>query len=382
MSAVLICLCWTTGLAHAAGPEIRPVSDGGKVIAFEAAGLPDGRLSELKKLAADDPSWSRVLAVYVGKEEGGKELPPMLGSYSLHRTAVRFTPKFPLRPGLSYCVVFYPPPARMADSPARYEKIFAIPAAARGAPAKIVAIYPSGSVLPENQLRLYVHFSVPMSRGEAYEHLQLLKADGEPVDLPFLEIGEELWDTSGKRLTLLIDPGRIKRGLKPREEAGPVLEAAGKYTLVIRKGWRDETGHSLAADFTKKFTAGPPIEKALETSAWKVAPPAAGSRGPLAVRFPWALDRALLERTITVKSASGKSVAGTIEINDNEHTWLFHPDQPWAPGKHELVVDTTLEDGAGNRIGRAFEVDVLTPVEKQVVAEFVRLSFEVAQPRK
>jgi hypothetical protein len=99
-----------------------------------------------------------------------------------------------------------------------------------------VQVYPTSSKLPENHLRFYVHFSAPMSRGEAYEHLRLLRKNGEPVYLPFLEIGEELWDKSGMRLTLLFDPGRVKRGLKPREENGPVLEEGEEYTLVIEPG--------------------------------------------------------------------------------------------------------------------------------------------------
>ena len=50
---------------------------------------------------------------------------------------------------------------------------------------------------------------------------------------PFLELDEELWSPDGTRFTLIFDPGRIKRGLKPREEVGPVLEAGKSYSLVI-----------------------------------------------------------------------------------------------------------------------------------------------------
>jgi hypothetical protein len=356
-----------TALCAAAESPIRAVADkDGKIVAFEGTGLPANALVGLDKAAADDPVWSRMFAAYVGKKPGLPEVPPMLGTYSLHDTNVRFTPKFPLRPGLSYCVEYFPPPAREIDSPARYELVFTIPAAARGEAAKITAVYPSADVLPENQLRFYVHFSAPMSRGEAYSHLKLLKEDGEPVDLPFLEIGEELWDTSGKRLTLLIDPGRIKRGLKPREESGPVLEDGHKYTLVITAGWRDESGQPLAADFTKKFAAGPPIEKAIDPKEWKIMPPASGTREPLVLRLPRPLDHALLERTINVHDAAGKRVLGEVSITYHERCWFFRPEQPWTAGQHELVIDTTLEDLAGNRIGRAFEVDELPPVDKFV----------------
>jgi hypothetical protein len=365
-------------LCAAAESPIRAVADkDGKIIGFEGVGLPAATIPHLEKRAADDPAWSDMFAVHVGKKPGRPDVPPMLGTYSIDGTNVRFTPKFPLKPGLSYCVEFFPPPAREIDSPARYEQVFAIPALPRGEPAKITAVYPSADVLPENQLRFYVHFSAPMSRGEAYSHLKLLKEDGEPVDLPFLEIGEELWDTSGRRLTLLIDPGRIKRGLKPREEAGPVLESGHKYTLVITAGWRDESGQPLAADFIKKFAAGPPVEKAIDPKQWKIAPPAAGKRQLLGLRFPQPLDHGLLQRTIQVHDAAGKRVPGEISLAHQERSWFFSPEQPWTSGAYELVIDTALEDLAGNRIGRPFEVDELPPIDKTVVAEFFRLPFEV-----
>ena len=77
---------------------------------------------------------------------------------------------------------------------------------------KVAAVYPSKSALPENQLKFYVHFCAPMSRGEAYERIHLSNERGEEVEFPFLELGEELWDDSGTRFTLFFDPGRIKLG--------------------------------------------------------------------------------------------------------------------------------------------------------------------------
>ena len=68
-----------------------------------------------------------------------------------------------------------------------------------------------------------------MSRGHIYDHIRLLDAQGAPVELPFLEIDEELWNAEMTRLTLFIDPGRIKRGVKPLEEIGPSL-VAGQTT--------------------------------------------------------------------------------------------------------------------------------------------------------
>jgi hypothetical protein len=146
---------------------------------------------------------------------------------------------------------------------------------------------------------------------------------------------------------------------------------------VVDKSWRDATGQPLAAPFEKRFKAGPMIDAAVDHKQWRISPPAAGTREPLVVTFPRPLDRALLEWTITVEGTAGKSVAGDVAVADEERRWEFRPEQPWAAGDYSLVVDTTLEDSAGNNLTRPFEVDVFRPVEKQIVAEYVRLPFRV-----
>ncbi len=87
-------------------------------------------------------------------------------------------------------------------------------------------IYPTSSELPENLLKFYIHFSQPMSRGQAYRHIKLLKADGKAVDGAYLEIGEELWDASSTRFTLLLEPGRIKRGSSRARKTVPFWRRA------------------------------------------------------------------------------------------------------------------------------------------------------------
>ena len=65
------------------------------------------------------------------------------------------------------------------------------------------------------------------------------------------------------------------------------------------------------------------------------------------VTFPRPLDYALLQRTIKVAG-----VAGKVEVARGETEWRFTPDAPWIAGPHELIVETSLEDLAGNRVGR------------------------------
>jgi hypothetical protein len=240
-------------------------------------------------------------------------------------------------------------------------------------------VYPSRNLLPENQLKFYLHFSAPMSRGESYRHVHLLDAAGKPIELAFLQLYEELWDPQGRRFTLFIDPGRIKRGLKPREDLGPVLEEGKSYTLVIDADWPDAEGKPLQGEFRKAFRTGPPDEQCPDPKAWQVQPPAAGTPSPLTVTFPKPLDHALLHRLLQVTDAQGQAVAGKVTVSDEETRWQFTPEEPWKPGTYQLQVGTALEDLAGNSVARPFEVDVFHPVQSKVTAETVRLPFQVGR---
>ncbi|MBW3597948.1 MAG: Ig-like domain-containing protein, partial [Planctomycetes bacterium] len=194
---------------------------------------------------------------------------------------------------------------------------------------------------------------------------------------PFLELGEELWNGAGTRFTLFFDPGRIKRGLKPREEMGPVLEEGKPYTLIVSADWPDADGQPLAEDYQKSFHAVAPDDEQPDPKKWRVVAPAAGSRTPLEVRFAEPLDHAMLLRVLNVFNSAGGAVEGEIEVADYETRWRFIPAKPWVRGDYRLVVDTALEDSAGNSIRKPFEVDITRPFEKNVKPDTVSLPFSV-----
>jgi hypothetical protein len=241
----------------------------------------------------------------------------------------------------------------------------------------VTAIYPTRATQPENLLRFYIHFSAPMSRGEAYRHIRLLDASGQPINDPFLELEEELWSGDGRRFTLLFDPGRIKRGLKPREELGPVLMAGRSYALVVDPGWLDAEGHPLKAGLRKVFRTGPADATSPDPKTWTVRAPSPETRGPLEVGFPEPLDRALLDRLIAVRDASERPVTGSVSVSDEETLWRFTPEAPWKPGAYRLVIGTELEDVAGNSVARPFEVDEVRPISRRIATETVTLPFRI-----
>src|SRR5262249_25053594 len=153
--------------------------------------------------------WEPIFAVYVereGKDRTGQ--PALLGSYRVEGDALRFEPRFPLSRGVKYRAVFNPAklPSREGSKDKPIEVVLHLPK--KETPPTVVAqIYPTSDKLPENQLKFYLHFSAPMSRGESYEHIRLLDEKDKVIEKAFLELGQELWDGEYKRFTLLIDPG-------------------------------------------------------------------------------------------------------------------------------------------------------------------------------
>ena len=89
------------------------------------------------------------------------------------------------------------------------------------------------------------------------------------------------------------------------------------------------------------------------------------------------MDRALAERVIRAIHGSGAPVEGKASLEDQERRWNFVPSAPWHPGTYQLVVETTIEDLAGNNIGKPFDVDLFESVQRRVTNSTVRLPFEV-----
>lgn len=309
--------------------------------------------------ASGDPA--AVFSVHVGMSET-----PMLGEYEVAGDAILFHPGFPLSSGVSYRAVFRPPGA------AKIEIIFDGPAPPAGPKTRVAQVYPTADLVPENTLKLYIVFSAPMSLGEAWKNLKLLDDKGRAVDLPFLEIRQELWNPESTRLTVLFTPGRIKRGLVPNLEDGPPLRAGASYSLTIGEGWLDARGLPLGSGLTKNFRVAAADRTPPEPKHWKITAPKAGTRDPVQLDFGKSMDYALLLRLVSLPG-----VTGTVEIGPLERVWRFTPEQPWKAGDHKIEIDTALEDLSGNGVGRAFDIDVFEKVTKTIERKTVSLPFRV-----
>ncbi len=293
-------------------------------------------------------------------------VPSVLGECSVEGQRLIFRPRFGLMPGQVYRAEFL---SSLSDQPTSHA-IIQLPKANVSVPTRVVAIYPSATELPQNLLKFYLHFSAPMEQGNVYRYIDLSIENGEKLAFPFLELAEELWDPTGTRLTLLLDPGRVKRGLVPREEDGAIFEIGKTYRLTIRAEWPDAHGMPLDAVSSKRFTVIGEDYEQPNPIHWKVIPPTSSvlatknGTNPIAaanrleVYFPEPLDHALLSRCLVVVDSNGQTIQGEIAIVDKERRWLFTPRSPWNNGEYTLQINTLLEDLAGNSIARPFEVDL------------------------
>jgi hypothetical protein len=233
--------------------------------------------------------------------------------------------------------------------------VVSLPAEVLSASTVVEAVYPAGDVIPENVLRMYVQFSAPMGQQGGLDQVVLLDKNGREVPDALLPLDTELWNGERTRFTLFFDPGRVTRDILPNRQMGRPLQAGETITLVVKKDWLDARGVPLASEFRRAYRVGAADERPLDTSAWRVASPAAGTREPLIVTFPEALDHGLLQRALGVARA-GTGVPGDVQVEDEATRWRFAPRDVWQAGEYTLVVLPILEDVAGNRIGRAFEV--------------------------
>jgi hypothetical protein len=358
------------GLLLLAGCARGPAVDGdGPVIQIKEIDQPPGHVFEVSGPMVDGPRLG--LTVHVVTKDGPSEL-AMVGRYDTEANRIVFTPRYPLTAGLRYRAIYRAPGLA---SPVTADIELPRPVIE---PTTIVEhIYPSADVLPENLLRFYVQFSAPMARGDVYKHVHLIDDQGKEIVLPFLELDEEFWDPAQQRFTLFFDPGRIKRGVKPREDLGPALEEGRAYRLVIDRDWQDARGAPLKASYVKQFKVVAPDDQSPDPKSWQIAPPSSGVTAPLVVTFPEPLDHGMLQRLLQVVDGQGQRLKGKIAVSGGETRWEFTPAKPWTAGSYELVTATTLEDRCGNNIERPFEIDVFNPIERTVQPGEVKRGFVV-----
>ncbi len=289
----------------------------------------------------DPPS---LLQIFTGAPDvccDGKK--PMAGRYRVEDRVLIFDPAFDLIEGRAYTVR-----SQLAGNVEPRLTPLTIQSTRDIVPPRVTAIYPGGAVLPANTLRFYIHFSTPMKPHASADYIKLLDVNGTPDNAAFMSFKQELWSEDRKRLTLLMDPGRIKRGVAQNMRLGPALHEGKPYSLVVEAGWPGATGAEDLPRFEKRFTVGPALRRLPSPDLWTIASPMKGTRDPLVVTFDRPFDHALLQRALIVQDNAGNPIAGSVSSHAHETVWRFEPQLLWTDGDVQIRVDTTLEDVAGN----------------------------------
>ena len=298
-----------------------------------------GMASDETSLLLNDPSLIRLQNAATPEASG------MLVALEEVYGVVQINPQFSLRTSSRYAFSINWPNA------APFLVEFALNSVA--AAPDLVEFSPQQSLIPANTLRFYLSFSEPMARGQAHDSISLVRGDGQIVDSPFLNLATELWDGNQKRLTLLLDPGRIKQGVGPNSIAGAPLVDGQRYQLVVSGKMKSAKGVVLGSDRRAVFVVGTPERRAIDPKGWDVTIPRAGSALPFNVAFDRIMDSGAALRLLSLIDPNGATVGGTLYTDGGG--WSLTPSAPWEPGHYQLLVDPELEDVAGNTIRAAFD---------------------------
>ena len=221
--------------------------------------------------------------------------------------------------------------------------VLALGAAAAASGASVIT--PSGPEVAENLLRIELHLDRPLAVPLDLSHVALLDSAGVRIRDAFLDL--PLLDRSGKTVTLLLHPGRIKTGVGPNVALGPALRSGQSVTLRI-----DDP--QLDRPLEQHWQIGAPLRQPIDPQQWTVQAVRRGSRQALRVVLPAALDGEAAA-AIAIQGPDGQRVAGVATLAAGEREWRFAPAQNWRPGPHLLRIHPRLEDPQGNRICSAFE---------------------------
>lgn len=286
------------------------------------------------------------LSVFVKNEADEYSSNAIQGRFKIENDYLVFSPYFPFEKGMTYVVR-----TKNTDTDNNYAyQSFQVGRKEAVEKAGLVSIYPSANKLPENLLRFYLYFNTPMKKGQALKQIQLIDAEGNIDNHAFMEFKQELWSPDGKRLTILFDPGRIKRGVSTNMELGPALLEGNKYQLTIIGAWQDVHGQELSVATTKEFVVVKAYRQNIKVNELEINKPKANSDDTLSIYFDRVIDHALVQSMIRIEDEENNLVEGHWETLEQEQIIQFIPEKTWQSGTYRIIMDSRLEDVAGNNL--------------------------------
>ena len=207
---------------------------------------------------------------------------------------------------------------------------------------------------------MYFEFDSPMQ--QLQPSLDFIKVfnltKGGQVDI-FLSLENELWNREKTRLTLWLDPGRIKKDLIPNQEKGIPIEKGNQYELIVERHFSGGAyGADLGKHYVKRFYVSDRDKESPNVSQWKLTKPKSNSKEGLGIEFDEFLDVILVNESISIVGENEEVFSGGFVTSKKGNNTLFIPENTWKKGVYKLVVDSKLEDLAGNNLNRLFDVDL------------------------
>ena len=298
----------------------------------------------------------------------GNSTTPVLGSFALDAGKVIFSPIIPFSYGMTYELkqndqsIFE---FTVKETDEHTEK------------PKLLAIYPSKDTVPENLLKFYLVFSKPMQ--EVHSALDYIKVHNiskdEPIDI-FLPLQNELWNQEHTELTLWLDPGRIKRDLIPNREKGQPLVEGNNYRISIDPIWQDAQGNNLDKAVVKELIVKERDSIKPNVHNWNLFIPKKGTNDVLNIKLAEAMDAMLLLESLIIRSIDQNQVSGSFVLAEQERELIFTPDLEWKAGNYELLIDSKLEDLAGNNLNHLFDKDLLAS-DNSLYTKFKSIFFTI-----
>jgi len=291
---------------------------------------------------------------------------PILGEYSILKSALLFRPVIAFTRGLKYEVWISGKLISEIEIPVDNE--LRVP--------EVGCIFPTNDTVPLNLLKIYILFSKPMQEGQSMDKITLIRNRRDTIPSVFLDLQPELWNKTRTILTLWLDPGRIKRELQPNKTLGTPLQQGERYQIVVHKDWRDVEGVALANDYRQSFVVGLRDSISPSTQSWTIHAPKSATTQPLKIGLNESLDYVLLKNAVHIVDKKGNVINGNVEIGTEERIFIFIPDVAWNAGEYWVEVESRLEDLAGNNLNRLFDKDLSKP-GKTEQKEVYKRSFHI-----
>lgn len=215
---------------------------------------------------------------------------------------------------------------------------------------QVVQIDPVSPSLPENVLRMHIQFSDPMREGYISKYIRVIDVEtGAEVEQAFFDSFYELWTPDHRRLTLLVDPGRVKTGLEAHDTLGRAFVAGRDVRIEVSSDWPTLSGDTLAGTFAQSFTVTPEERSAMDPSTWDVS----FDHGVVRLSFDRVIDIHSLNAHVRVLDNTDTPIGSDWALDETGQVALSTIETSAVP--HRLVIRHRFEDVAGNTVTAAFD---------------------------